>query len=237
MSDERVALITGANKGLGLEIARQLAKQNIVVVVGSRDAERGQQAERQLRSEGLNAKFVKLDVTSDAEVAALPAFFEKNFGRLDILVANAGVAFWRGEGIDTFRKTFEVNVFGVVAVIESLLPLIKKSPAGRIVVQSSELGSLSRIENASAAMAQFVVPAYTASKAAINGYTVAMAIKLRGTSVKINAAHPGWVKTELGGDQAPMDVVDGAKTAVRLATLAEEGPSGKLIHFNDSLPW
>jgi NAD(P)-dependent dehydrogenase (short-subunit alcohol dehydrogenase family) len=237
MTDTRVALVTGANKGLGFEIARQLGQKGIAVVIGARDADKGTPAVAKLRSEGLDAHYVQLDVTNDADVRALPGFFSSKFGRLDILVNNAGIALWTEGGVEAFRKTFEVNVFGLVAVTEALLPLLKSSPAGRIVHQSSFLGSLGSIENAQGSVADFINPAYTSSKAAVNGYTVALAVKTRGTALKVNAAHPGWVKTDLGGDEAPMEIVDGAKTAVRLATLDASGPSGKLIHFGDVLPW
>jgi NAD(P)-dependent dehydrogenase (short-subunit alcohol dehydrogenase family) len=237
MSEKRTALVTGANKGLGLEVARQLGKHGITVVLGARDVRAGEVATATLVGEGIDAHFVRLDVTRETDVDALPAFFESKFGRLDILINNAGIAEWAKNGVETFRKTFDVNVFGVVAVTEALLPLLQKSPAGRIVIQSSMLGSLATIESAQGDFVNFVVPAYTSSKAAINGYTVCLAVKLRGTRIKVNAAHPGWVKTDLGGDQAPMQIVDGAKTAVRLALLDDDGPSGKLIHFDDILPW
>lgn len=237
MTNKTVALITGANKGLGLEIARQLGKLGQIVVLGARDLAKGQAAAAALKGEGIDAHAVKLDVTSEQDVAALPKYFNDKFGRLDILVNNAGVAAWGQDDYSSFKSTFETNVLGVVSVTYALLDLIKASPAGRIVNQSSALGSLTSIEQAPQMFGDFVVPSYTTSKAALNGFTVALAHKLTRTNVKVNSAHPGWVKTDLGGDNAPMVVADGAKTAVRLATLPANGPTGQFFHLEDRLPW
>jgi len=237
MIDKSVVLITGANKGLGLEIARQLGKQGYGVVLGARDIAKGDAAASALRREGCDAHAVKLDVAREEDVQGLPAFFAARFGRLDVLVNNAGVAEWATDDLASFRHTFEANLFGVVATTYALLPLIKESPAGRIVNHSSVLGSLTSISTQPDMFGSFVVPAYTASKAALNGFTVALAHKLRGTRVKVNSAHPGWVKTDLGGDAAPMTVETGAKTAVRLAMLPDNGPTGRFFHLDDELPW
>jgi NAD(P)-dependent dehydrogenase (short-subunit alcohol dehydrogenase family) len=237
MNDKTVALVTGANKGLGLEIARQLGKRGLAVVLGARDLEKGEAAAAALRRDGVDAHAVKLDVGREADVQALPGYFAEKFGRLDVLVNNAGVAEWGTDDLASFRRTFEANVFGAVATTYALLPLIKKSPAGRIVNQSSQLGSLTTISRQPEAFGDFVIPAYTASKSALNGFTVALAVKLRGTRVKVNSAHPGWVKTDLGGDRAPLSVEVGAKTAVRLATLPDDGPTGRFFHLDDELPW
>ncbi|APR88014.1 3-oxoacyl-[acyl-carrier protein] reductase [Minicystis rosea] len=231
-----VAFITGANKGLGLEIARQLGKKGLTVVLGARDEAKGNAAVEKLKGEDIDAHFVKVDVSSQADVDRLPAFFQEKFGRLDVLVNNAGVAEWMNDDLGTFRRTLEANLFGVVAVTYALLPLIKQSPAGRIVNHSSILGSLGTITTTDM-FGDFVNPAYTTSKAALNGFTVALAHRLRGTNVKVNSAHPGWVKTDLGSDAAPMEIVDGAKTAVALATLPADGPTGSFIHMGDRLPW
>jgi NAD(P)-dependent dehydrogenase (short-subunit alcohol dehydrogenase family) len=236
-TNKTVALITGANKGIGLEIARQLGKQGLTVVIGARDEARGRDALDKLRSERIDAHVVKLEVQSQADVDALLKYFREKFGRLDVLVNNAGIAEWTSDDVATFRRTLDANVIGVVAVTYALLPLIKGSPAGRIVNQSSELGSLTRLTVASEQLAAFINPAYTTSKAALNGFTVALASKLKGTNVKVNSAHPGWVKTDLGSDAAPMEVVDGAKTAVMLATLPADGPTGGFFHMGNSLPW
>jgi NAD(P)-dependent dehydrogenase (short-subunit alcohol dehydrogenase family) len=237
MTQKTIALITGANKGLGLEVARQLGKQGLVVVLGARDAAKGAAAAAELRKQDIDAHAVKLDVSSQADVASLPAYFKNTFGRLDVLVNNAGVAEWGADDVESFRRTFEINFFGVVAVTYALLPLLQASPAGRIVNHSSVLGSLTTLQKKPDMFGSFVIPSYTASKAALNGFTVALAHKTRGTSLKVNSAHPGWVQTDLGGEKAPMKVVDGAKTAVALATLPSDGPSGQFFHLGDPLPW
>jgi len=232
-----VALITGANKGLGLEIARQLGKKGLTVVLGARDEAKGQAAGDQLRAEDIDVHVVKLETSSPADVEALPGFLRDRLGRLDVLVNNAGVAEWMNDDLATFRRTLEANLFGVVAVTYALLPLLKDSPAGRIVNQSSALASLTSISTSPEQFGNFINPPYTTSKAALNGFTVALAHKLRGTRIKVNAAHPGWVKTDLGSAAAPMEVGDGAKTAVALATLPDDGPTGGFFHLGQPLPW
>jgi NAD(P)-dependent dehydrogenase (short-subunit alcohol dehydrogenase family) len=237
MTPKTVALITGANKGIGLEIARQLAQQGLLVVLGARDAVKGAAAAAELVGQGLDARTVPLDVTSAEDVARLPGFFRETFGRLDVLVNNAGTVEWKVDDPDSFRRTFEVNVFGAVAVTYALLPLLRESPAGRIVNQSSILASLTSVEQKPRMFRRFVVPAYIASKAALNGLTVALAHQAQGTALKINSAHPGWVRTDLGGQEAPMTPAEGAKTAVTLATLPADGPSGRFFHLGERLPW
>jgi len=237
MIQKTVALITGANKGLGLEVARQLGKQGLVVVLGARDEAKGAAAVAELRKQDIDAHVVKLDVTNQVDVASLLAFFKDRFGRLDVLVNNAGVSEWRADDVDSFRRVFDTNLFGVVAVTYALLPLLQASPAGRIVNHSSVLGSLTSLQKNPDGFGKFVIPSYTASKAALNGFTVALAHKTRGTVLKVNSAHPGWVQTDLGGAKAPMNVVDGAKTAVALATLPSDGPTGQFFHLGDPLPW
>jgi len=236
---KKVALITGANKGLGLEIARQLGREDVTVVIGARDIAKGQTAANTLQAEGLDAHAVKIDVTSAEDIAALPAFFATKFGGLDILINNAGVMKEReGEvNAETLRSTFEANVIGPFAVTQALLPLLKASPAGRIVNHSSILGSLTVNSAPDQISTEWLAPAYNSSKAALNMLTIIQARQLADTKIKVNAAHPGWVKTDLGTDAAPMETPDGAKTAVRLALLPEDGPSGGYFHMNDTLPW
>ena len=237
MTKKTVALITGANKGLGLEVARQLGKQGMVVVLGARDKAKGVAAAAELGKQGIEAYALKLDVNRKQDVARLLAYFKEKFGRLDVLVNNAGIAEWRTDDVDAFRRVFDTNVFGAVAVTYALLPLLKKSRAGRIVNHSSVLGSLTTLQTKPQMFGDFVIPSYTASKAALNGFTVALAHKTRGTALKVNSAHPGWVQTDLGGKNAPMKVIDGAKTAVALATLPADGPSGQFFHMGAALPW
>lgn len=239
-TDKKVALVTGANKGLGLEIARQLGKQGIRVVIGARDLAKGEAAAETLRAaEGIDARAVRLNVTNENDVAALPDYFKDNFGQLDILVNNAGVQHDFDAAdvtVDTLRQTFEANVFAPYAITQALLPLLKNAPAGaRIVNHSSILGSLTVVGKGQGG--EWTTAAYTSSKAALNMLTVVAAYQLKNTNVKVNAAHPGWVKTDLGGAAAPLDVSEGAKTAVRLATLPPDGPTGGFFHGDKSLPW
>jgi NAD(P)-dependent dehydrogenase (short-subunit alcohol dehydrogenase family) len=235
MSEKKVALVTGANKGLGLEIARQLGKQGITVVLGAR-GDKAKKAAETLKAEGIDAHPVTLEVTNAADVAALPGYFEKTFGRLDILVNNAGVNLDpEGDSLDVLKRTYEVNVFAPYAITKALLPLLEKSPAGRVVNQSSILGSLETVSSGGAG--KWIVPAYSSSKAALNMLSVTLAQGLKDTKVKVNAAHPGWVKTDMGGDGAPLEVADGAKTAVLLATLPADGPSGTFTHAGKELAW
>ena len=231
---KQIALITGANQGIGLEIARQLGAQGYRVVLGARDLAKGEAAAASLRAAGTDARALRLDVSRAEDVAGLPAAFPEG---LDVLINNAGVALWTEDSVDAFRRTFEANVFGVVAVTYALLPLLRESHAGRIVNQSSVLGSLATLTTSGDSMAAFINPAYTASKAALNGFTVALAAKLKGSRVKVNSAHPGWVRTALGGQDAPLDVAAGAKTAVTLATLPDDGPTGGFYHMGEKLPW
>jgi NAD(P)-dependent dehydrogenase (short-subunit alcohol dehydrogenase family) len=233
---KKVALITGANKGLGLEIARQLAQQGVAVVLGARHGKADAPA-ADLRAQGFEARAVELDVTNADNIAALPTFLESTFGRLDILVNNAGVQLDQGFEVspDTLRQTYEANVIGPYAITQALLPLLRQSPAGRIVNQSSILGSLTTISQGQGG--SWATPGYTSSKAALNMLTVVLAQHLADTNIKVNAAHPGWVKTDLGGDNAPLEVREGAQTAVRLALLPADGPTGGYFHDAEQLPW
>jgi len=238
MHKNKVALITGANKGLGFEIARQLGQQGVTVVLGARDKAKVEEAAKKIKAEGVDAHAVKLDVTGEADVAGLPAFFESKFGRLDILVNNAGVSLdFGGVTRDTFRQTYETNVIAPYFITEALLPLLKAGPAGRIVNHSSIMGSITVIGDSNSISSEWVLPAYCSSKAALNMLTVTTARTLEGTNVKVNSAHPGWVKTDMGSDRAPMEVVDGAKTAVALALLPDDGPTGGFFHMGENLPW
>jgi NAD(P)-dependent dehydrogenase (short-subunit alcohol dehydrogenase family) len=242
MHAKKVALVTGANKGIGFEIVRQLARQGVTVVLGARDEERGKRAAGQLRDEGLDVSFVRLDVTDAASVAALPGFLEERFGRLDVVVNNAGVLLDRDvppSRLDeaVLRQTFDTNFFGAFAVARALLPLIKQSDAGRIVNVSSTLGSLTVASDPTSAFDGFLMLAYQASKTALNMLTVAFAKELRGTNVKINSACPGWVRTDMGSEAAPGTVEEGADTPVWLATLPADGPTGGFFNSRKPVPW
>jgi NAD(P)-dependent dehydrogenase (short-subunit alcohol dehydrogenase family) len=243
--EAKVALITGANKGLGLETGRQLGKLGYTVLLGSRDALKGEVAARVLREEGLSVRVVKLDVGKQSDIDAAAAMIESEFGKLDVLVNNAGVMIEKGwtknttseTTVENLRATFETNLFAVWAVTKAMLPLLKNSDAGRIVNVSSILGSVSLQGTKGSPTYSTKLFAYNASKAALNVLTISLAHELRGTKIKVNSAHPGWVKTDLGGSAAPMNVVDGAKTEVDLATLGEDGPTGGFFHAGKEIAW
>jgi NAD(P)-dependent dehydrogenase (short-subunit alcohol dehydrogenase family) len=240
----KIALITGANKGIGFETARQLAASGGVhVVLAARDRTKGVDAALKLQAEGLDVEALTLDVTDAASIAAAVKEIEMKFGRLDILINNAGISVQNGskkvseETLDVWRKTFDTNLFALIAVTQAFLPLLKKAPAGRIVNLSSILASLALHSDPASPIYDFKVPAYNVSKTAVNGWTVQLAYELRDTQIKVNAAHPGWVKTEMGGPSAPMEIVDGAKTSVALALIDAKGPNGAYIHLGQPLPW
>ena len=247
MSDQKkVALISGANKGIGLETARQLGKLGFTILVGARDLAKGETAVKDLKADGVDAIAVKLDVVNPADIAAITTLIQKDFGRLDVLVNNAGVqvepdGFGRNTVADVttaqLEQTFATNLFAVVALTQSLLPLLKQAPAARIVNLSNILGSQTLHADPGSPIYGFKAFAYDASKAALNSFTIHLAALLKDTNIKVNSAHPGWVKTDMGTDAAPMNVVDGAKTEIDLATLGADGPSGSFIHMGETLPW
>lgn len=243
MSSPRIALITGANKGLGLETARQLGKQGLTVLIGTRDLARGASAVQALAQDGVQAVAIPLEVTDAASIAAAVSQVTKQYGYLDILINNAGVLDYAADSgvettsIETFRRVFETNLFGVIAVTQAFLPLLKKSASARIVNLSSILGSISEHADPNSMIYPMRWPAYDASKAALNMYTVELAHTLKDSKIKVNAAHPGWVKTDMGGEQAPMEIVDGAKTAVALATIDDHGPTGGFYHRGVIMRW
>jgi NAD(P)-dependent dehydrogenase (short-subunit alcohol dehydrogenase family) len=242
---KRVALITGANKGLGFEMARQLGKEGVTVVVAARDANRGQEAVAKLTSEGLDVHFLKLDVVNKSDREAAAKFLDEKFGRLDILINNAGInaeEFLQPNGTsktteDALRQTFETNFFAPVALTQILLPLIRKSRAGRIVNMSSILGSQALHADPKSPIYEAKAFAYDASKAALNSFTIHLAHELKATNIKVNSAHPGWVKTDMGTSAAPMEIPEGGKTGVDLALLDENGPNGAFMHLGKPLPW
>ncbi len=241
----RIALVTGANRGIGLETSRQLAREGLHVLMAGRDEASIVAAAEAIRAEGLNVEPVVLDITDTSAVRTLREQLERRFGRLDVLVNNAGVilegSFFQNNAAtiehDVLARTFEVNFFATVALTQELLPLLVAAPAGRIVNLSSILGSLGVHSQPDSPLQGLAPLAYDASKAALNVFTVHLAAALAGTKVLVNSAHPGWVKTELGTDAAPMEVVDGARTSVELALLPSGGPSGKFLHLGQEIPW
>jgi NAD(P)-dependent dehydrogenase (short-subunit alcohol dehydrogenase family) len=246
MKSQKIALITGANRGIGLETARQLGKEGVTVIVAARQLKAATAAAAQLNTEGIDAHGLQLDVTKAQDRPAAAAYINDKFGKLDILVNNAGIgpkeSLFEQKTVETdaeeFRDVFETNFFSVVYLTKELLPLLKKSAAGRIVNLSSILGSLTLHAQKDSPIGGFRRLSYNASKAALNMFTIHLAAELAGTNIKVNSAHPGWVKTELGGvEQAPMEITDGAKTSVSLSLLGEDGANGHFVHLADELPW
>ncbi|MFE9958072.1 SDR family oxidoreductase [Micromonospora sp. NPDC005299] len=245
-----IALITGANKGIGLATARQLGARGMTVLVGARDAARGRAAADKLRAEGTDARFVPLEVTDEKSVAAAAQLVEREYGHLDVLVNNAGIIRADGAGLpsettlDTLREVYETNVFGVVAVTNALLPLLRRAPAARIVNVSSEVGSIEVMTDPKGALFALTSIPYPSSKTALNMVTAMYAKELRDTPITVNAANPGYCATDLnhhGGFRTPEE---GAEVSVHLATLPADGPSGLLWGYQMDagggygvLPW
>lgn len=239
----RIALITGANRGIGYETAKQLAEAGALVLVAARSREKAVAATLRLQGLGLPAEALELDVTDAASIEAAAQAVTRKHRRLDILVNNAGVMQYdvskpvSGQSLDIWRSTFDTNLFAVIAVTQAFLPLLRASPAGRIVNLSSILGSNTLHATPGSPIYDFKVPAYNVSKSALNAWTVQLAYELRDSAIKVNAAHPGHVQTDMGGADAPMVVTDGAKTSVRLALLPADGPNGGYFHMDQALPW
>lgn len=239
-SQERVALITGANQGIGFEIARQLGQQGITILVAARNKQRGLDATKKLQEQDIRAHALVLDVTDQRTIDSAAAEVARTFGKLDILVNNAGIVAERTlpseAQLENVRKTFETNVVGVFAVTKAFLPLIRKSSAGRIVNVSSAVGSLARSSDPQTRFENTYL-AYGASKAAVNSMTIAFARELRDTPIKVNAAAPGYTATAMTNYAGHQTVDQGAEAAVRLATLPADGPTGTFLERTGNVPW
>lgn len=239
MTKNRIALVTGANKGIGLEIARQLAQAGLHVIIGARDDGRARAAVDDLASQGLAAQSLRLDVTDAASISAAASKIRQEHGRLDILVNNAGI-FDPADGtpgkasINAVRRVFETNFFGALAVTQQMLPLLREAAAGRIVNLSSSLGSLTLNGDPSSTYyaAQFI--GYNASKAALNMLTVQLREELRGTPIVVNSVSPGFVKTDLTG-YGTMTPAEGARLPVQYALAGEE--TGRFVEPGGTTPW
>ena len=230
----KVALVTGANRGIGLEVVRRLARLGFKTLLGSRDAGRGKQAAGPLSAEGLDVVPVHLDVTGQESVDTLKLWVEERYGKLDVLVNNAAVLYdsWQsavGADMEIVREAFETNTMGPWRVSQAFLPLLRRSGGGRIVNVSSESGSLAGMGGGT--------PAYSVSKAALNVLTRKLADELRGERILVNSVCPGWVATEMGGLDAPRTVEEGAKGVVWAATLPDTGPTGGFFRDGEPLPW
>lgn len=250
MQNKRVALITGANKGIGLQIAKDLAKQGLTVLVGSRNLENGVTA---AKSVGEDAHAIQLDVTDQASIAAAVERIRKEFGRLDVLVNNAGITSVVPLGtsfeermktnvpsvspLDNIRGVFETNVFGPIAVTQAMLPLLREAPAGRIVNLGSTSGSLTRNSDPGYEYRHVFGAAYSPSKTALHAITLAFALELEKTNIKVNVACPGYVATDLNNFRGIRTVEQGAREAVRLALLGPDGPTGTFSDEDGPVAW
>ena len=252
MQDKLVALVTGANQGIGLQIAKDLAAQNLVVLVGSRNLQRGEAAAKEV---GPDAYALQLDVTDQASITAAAERVRNEFGRLDVLIQNAAISNTRkqpGQSIEAYAKTtrpsnvsldemravWETNVFGVLAVYQAMLPLLREAPHARIVNVSSGVGSLTTNSAPAFAYRSIFGPVYPASKTALNALTVAMAIELEKEGIKVNAVSPGFTKTNLNGYAGTETVEQGAREAVRVALLGPDSPTGTFTRWeNETIPW
>jgi NAD(P)-dependent dehydrogenase (short-subunit alcohol dehydrogenase family) len=242
-TNTQIALVTGANKGIGYEIAVQLARLGMTVLLGARDRRRGEEAAAALRAAGGDVRHVLLDVTDAASVRAAAAEIAGRFQRLDVLVNNAGITGPRAlstADVDAVRAVFETNVFGVVAVINAMLPLLRRSPAGRIVNLSSSVGSLTRLTDPNGPFAAIPPSVYGPSKTALNALTVQYAREVQGTGILVNAADPGGAATDMTrafGYQMTRSAAQAASVAVRLATLGADGPTGGVFDETGRVPW
>jgi NAD(P)-dependent dehydrogenase (short-subunit alcohol dehydrogenase family) len=252
MHDKPVALVTGANQGIGLQIAKELAAKEFTVLVGSRNDARGEEAAKTIRGD---ARALHLDVTDGASIAAAAKRIRDELGRLDVLVNNAAISNTSkrpGESVadyakrtrtsnaslEEMRAVWETNVFGVLAVYQAMLPLLREAPQARIVNVSSGVGSLTRNADPTYPYRSAFGPLYPASKTALNALTLAMAIELESTGIKVNAASPGFTKTNLNAYEGTETVEEGAREAVRLALLGPDGPTGTFSHAKlGQLPW
>jgi NAD(P)-dependent dehydrogenase (short-subunit alcohol dehydrogenase family) len=241
-SNKRIALVTGANKGIGYETTRRLAGQGMTVLLGARDEQRGKEAAAKLQAEGLDVQFLRLDVNDQTTHKAAHSFIEDKFGKLDILVNNAAVALDMNQkpsevDMQTLRKTFDTNFFGAIAVTQALLPLIRKSDAGRIVNVSSGLGSLTQHSDPTWEFYPVKLLAYNASKTALNAFTVTLAYELKETAIKVNSADPGFTATDLNDHRGYKTVEQGAAVIIQLATLPADGATGSYFDDQGVLPW
>jgi NAD(P)-dependent dehydrogenase (short-subunit alcohol dehydrogenase family) len=251
MQDKRIALVTGANQGVGLQVANELVANGVTVLVGSRNFARGEAAAKEI---GPGAIPLQLDVTDRVSIAAAAERIRKECGRLDLLVQNAAVSNTRrgslslqeyvkisrpsNVSIDEVRAVWETNVFGVLAVYQAMLPLLRQSSDARIVNVSSGVGSLSDNANPASPYHAMYGPVYPASKTALNAITLAMMIELESTGIKVNLVSPAFTKTNLNGYSGTESVEDGSREVVRVALLGPDGPTGTFTRWeNATIPW
>jgi NAD(P)-dependent dehydrogenase (short-subunit alcohol dehydrogenase family) len=231
---QRIALVSGGNRGIGFAACKGLSQAGLQVILGSREIEKGHLAAETLQKEGFRVDPHQLDVTDPQSIAAIKEYIVKEYGRLDVLVNNAGIHLDSGKSflnvpIEIVSQTFETNIYGALRLCQVFIPLMKENQYGRIVNVSSDMGSLSRMSGRSVA--------YRMSKAGINALTRVIASEMRGTNIKVNTMSPGWVRTDMGGPSAPRSPEQGADTIIWLATLPEDGPSGGYFKDHETVPW
>jgi len=242
LKTRRVALVTGANKGIGYEICRGIASRNVTVFMGARDIQRGETACSRLQAEGLPVQLILLDVADNGSIKKAVDKIAKSCGRLDILVNNAGIRLDEDVtalevGHRTVRETMQTNFYGPLLLCQKCLPLMRINGYGRIVNISSTLGSLAEMADPDSEYSAVQSPAYRFSKNALNGLTAMFASQVRGENILVNSACPGWVKTDLGGLRAPLSPKQGADTPIWLATLPDDGPCGGFFRERNRVPW
>lgn len=237
----KVVLITGGNKGLGKEIGRQLGALGYTVVLTARNEQAGSAAAAELAAAGCDAHTVRLEVTNPDDIAGVANYLETTFGKLDVLVNNAGISLeWDGKPTDAdkVRRTLEVNLVAPYAITEALVPLLSRSDDARVINQSSMLGSIANAESSWEQVATFMAVGYSTSKAGLNMLTLMQSKMFASKGIAVAAAHPGWVKTDLGSQAAPMEVDEGASTVINLVTIArDQFPHGQLVHKGERMPW
>lgn len=238
MIDKKIALVTGANRGIGLEVARQLAKLNIYVILSSRNKTKGLIAYQKFQEDGLNGTYHQLDVTDYLNIQTIAEYIKKEHGKLDILINNAGVVLDKNDSetgtifkakLDTIRNSMETNVYGPLVLCQVLIPIMKKANYGRIVNVSSGMGQLSDMNGGYAG--------YRFSKVSLNALTKILGDELKGINILVNSVCPGWVRTDMGGSNATKSIKEGAETVVWLATLPDNGPSGLFFRDKKQISW
>jgi NAD(P)-dependent dehydrogenase (short-subunit alcohol dehydrogenase family) len=239
---KKIALVTGANKGLGFEVARQLAASGSIVLLGARNQTLGEEAAAKLKREGGDVRHLAVDLDDSATIAAAAQAIARDFGHLDILVNNAGMAA-QGDGLpssvslDAVERAFRVNFLGSVAVTQAMLPLLRKAPAASIVNVSSGLGSLTKSGDPAWTHVAAKYLGYAASKAALNMLTVQLAYELRDTSIKVNSVEPGYTATDLNQHRGIQTIPEGAVQIVRMALIPDDGPTGTFTSSQGVIPW
>jgi NAD(P)-dependent dehydrogenase (short-subunit alcohol dehydrogenase family) len=243
ITSAKIALVTGANKGIGFEIARQLAQAGVQTIIGARSPERGPAAVRDLSSQDLDVISVQLDTGDEASIAAAVSAISEKHGRLDILINNAGIANFADDGVPSraslaaVREALETNFVGTLAVTQAMLPLLRKSAAARIINLSSALGSLTMNGDPTSPYYAAQLIGYNASKAALNMLTVQLNAELGDSAIVVNSVSPGFVKTDLTGGAGNMTPAEGAVTPVRYALLEDDSVSGRHLGPDGELPW